>query len=249
MKIILSPSKTQSNIDAQEGLSHPLFYVYTKQIIKEIKNYNKHELSELMIIKDKLLNEAYQVYKEYKVNQKLLTPSIKLYKGVVYDCFNLDELSETELNYLNNHIRIISALYGVLKPFDGVQSYRLDFTMKLKQINLNQFWKDKILTYFKSEDLILDCASHEFSHFLNPLKEKVHHIEFIDNVDGQDKIISYNAKKMRGLMAHYCIKHNVHSIEDIRLFNLEGYSYVSESSTNYISIFKRYTYLESNSLK
>ncbi|HET6784818.1 MAG TPA: YaaA family protein, partial [Erysipelotrichaceae bacterium] len=164
-----------------------------------------------------------------------------LYKGVVYDCFNLNDFSENEINYLNEHVRIISALYGVLKPYDGIQPYRLDFTMKLNNINLNRFWKSKILTYFKKEDFILDCASQEFSHFLKPLKEKVHRIEFIDNVDGQDKVISYNAKKMRGLMAYYCIKNQVNSVEQIRNFYEEDYKYQTHHSDNSVSIFKRFS--------
>jgi hypothetical protein len=249
MKIILSPSKTQSNIEYQEGLKHPLFYTFSKQIIKEIKSYNKNDLSKIMHINDKLLEETYIDYKNYKVNQKELIPSIKLYKGVVYECFKLEEMTIDELDYLNKHIRIISALYGVLEPFDGTLPYRLDFTMRLNQINLNQFWKNKLVTYFKKEDFILDCASHEFSHFLNPLKEKVHRIEFIDQVDGQDKIISYNAKKMRGLMAYYCVKHNVQTIDAIKQFDLNGYQYDASSSNNNYSVFKRYSETESNSLK
>lgn len=249
MKIIISPSKTQSDIEVYKDLEHPKYYTFSKQIIKEIKNYKKDDLSKIMHITDKLLEETFGLYKRYKVNKNELIPAIRLYKGVVYDCFNLNDFSEKEINYLNEHVRIISALYGVLKPYDGIQPYRLDFTMKLININLNRFWKNKILTYFKKEDFILDCASQEFSHFLKPLKEKVHRIEFIDNVDGQDKIISYNAKKMRGLMAYYCIKQNVQSIEQIRLFNLDGYSFDSESSTKQYSVFKRYSISVSNSLK
>jgi len=242
MKIILSPSKTQSNIEVHDDLEHPKYYTFSKQIVKEIKSYKKDDLSKVMHIKDKLLDETYSLYKQFKVNRKELIPAIKLYKGVVYDCFDLDNFNETEIIYLNKHVRIISSLYGVLKPNDGVQSYRLDFTMKLNNINLNAFWKSKILTYFKNEDFILDCASQEFSHFLKPLKEKVHRIEFIDNVDGQDKIISYNAKKMRGLMAYYCIKNQVNSIERIRDFIEDGFTYQSHLSDKSLSIFMRFSH-------
>lgn len=241
MKIILSPSKTQSDIEVYKDLEHPKYYTFSKQIIKEIKNYKKDDLSKIMHITDKLLEETFSLYKRYKVNKNELIPAIRLYKGVVYDCFNLNDFSENEINYLNEHVRIISALYGVLKPYDGIQPYRLDFTMKLNNINLNRFWGNKILTYFKKEDFILDCASQEFSHFLKPLKEKVHRIEFIDNVDGQDKIISYNAKKMRGLMAYYCIKNQVNSVEQIRNFYEEDYKYQTHLSDKSVSIFKRFS--------
>jgi len=242
MKIILSPSKTQSDIEVHKDLEHPKYYTFSKQIIKEIKTYKKDDLAKIMHIKDKLLEETFSLYKKYKVNKNELIPAIRLYKGVVYDCFNLDNFSENEINYLNEHLRIISALYGVLKPYDGVQPYRLDFTMKMDNINLNTFWKNKILKYFKKEDFILDCASQEFSHFLKPLKEKVHRIEFIDNVDGQDKIISYNAKKMRGLMAFYCIKNQVNSIERIRDFDEDGFTYQAHLSDNSLSIFMRFSH-------
>jgi len=241
MKIIISPSKTQSNLVKRDDLETPKFYTYTKKIIKEIRTYKKNELSQIMHLYGKLLDEVYLNFKHLKVNTKELTPSIQLYSGVVYDSLKLDQYNEKELDYLNEHVRIISAMYGVLKPMDGVQLYRLDFTMKLNKINLNAFWKEKILGYFNKDDLILDCASLEFSHFLNPLKEKVHHIEFIDVVNGQEKIISYNAKKLRGMIVDYCIRNQVNSIEQIRNFSKEGYFYQAERSSSINSIFIRYS--------
>ncbi|GEM_PF-142130 len=239
MKIILSPSKTQSTVNQRLGLDHPKYLKYTKEIIRELKQLNKEEISIMMKLKGKLLDETCLMIKNLKLNPKELTPSIQLYTGVVYESLNINDYDDIELNYLNNSVRIISAMYGVLSPMDGIQNYRLDFTMKLKNIHLTQFWKEIILKEFKNEDLILDCASLEFSHFLNPLKEKVHRVEFIDVVDGQEKIISYNAKKLRGLMANYCIRHQVKSIVEIRLFESDGYHFDPISSNQTTSIFKR----------
>lgn len=239
MKILLSPSKTQCTNKQQVGLKHPKYFNHTKEIIRELKLLSMEELSIMMKIKGKLLDETYAIIRNLKLNPKDTTLSIELYTGVVYESLQLNSYTIEELDYLNQNVRIISALYGVLSPMDGIQNYRLDFTMKLKHINLNQFWKEIIVKEFKNEKLILDCASHEFSHFLKPLKEKVHRVEFIDIVDGQEKIISYNAKKLRGLMANYCIKNQVKSIEDIRMFSEEGYHYDSSSSNHLISIFKR----------
>ena len=238
MKIILSPSKTQSK-QYLIGLKHPKMNHQTKEIIKELKSLSKDEVSTIMKLKGKLLDETYHEIKQLKLNPKELTPAIMLYTGVVYESLKMDEYNALELDYLNESVRIISTLYGVLKPMDGVQSYRLDFTMKLRNINLNQFWKDLILNEFKKEKLILDCASTEFSHFLKPLKEKVHRVEFIDIVDGQEKIISYNAKKLRGRMADYCIRHQIKSIQEIQTFEYDGYVYDSNSSNESISYFKR----------
>ena len=212
MKIIVSPSKTQTNIIQLEGLNHPKYHSESRQIMKELKQYRKEELASMMKIKEKLLDETYQKIKEFKLNQTSLTPAIRLYTGVVYDALKLDDYTDDEKLYLNQNVRIISALYGVLSPMDGVQAYRLDFTMKLENMNLHQFWKDRILKVFKQDERILDCASQEFSQFLKPYKEKVHRVEFIDIVDGQEKIISYNAKKLRGLMVDYCIKNQINDV-------------------------------------
>jgi len=239
MKIIISPSKTQSTNKQVIGLKHPKYFNHTKEIIRELKQLSKEEVSTIMKLKGQLLDETYSTLRSLKLSPKELTHSIELYTGVVYESFNLENYSIDEFNYLNQNVRILSALYGVLSPMDGIQNYRLDFTMKLKHINLNQFWKEMIVREFKKDDLILDCASQEFSHFLKPFKEKVHRVEFIDIVDGQEKIISYNAKKLRGLIANYCIKNQVKSIEEIRKFNEEGYIYDSSSSNRSISIFKR----------
>lgn len=241
MKIVLSPSKTQSTNNQRYGLNHPKYIKQTREIIREFKQLSKDEISTMMKLKGKLLDETYLVIRNLKLSPKELTPSLQLYTGVVYESLDINNFNDDELAYLNNSVRIISALYGVLSPMDGVQNYRLDFTMKLKNIQLTQFWKDIILKEFKNEELILDCASHEFSHFLNPLKEKVHRVEFIDVVDGQEKIISYNAKKLRGLMAHYCIRHQVKSIDEVRLFESEGYQFDPTNSNQSISIFKRFT--------
>lgn len=241
MKILLSPSKTQCTNKHIIGLKHPKYFNHTKDIIRDLKILSKEELASIMKLKGPLLDETYLTLRNLKLQPKELTHSIELYTGVVYESFNIEEYTIDELNYLNQNIRIISALYGVLSPMDGIQNYRLDFTMKLKHINLNQFWKEIIIKEFKKDDLILDCASQEFSHFLKPLKEKVHRVEFIDIVDGQEKIISYNAKKLRGLIANYCVKNQVKTVEEIHKFSEEGYSFDSSTSNQSISIFKRYS--------
>ena len=243
MKIIISPSKTQAKNKQVTGLKHPKYFNHTKEIIRELKLLSKEEVSSIMKLKGQLLDETFSTLRNLRLNPKELTPSIELYTGVVYESFNLENYSIDELNYLYQNVRILSALYGVLSPMDGIQNYRLDFTMKLKNINLNQYWKEMIVSEFKKDDLILDCASQEFSHFLKPLKEKVHRVEFIDIVDGQEKIISYNAKKLRGLMAQYCVKNQVQSINQVRLFNEEGYNFDPSSSNQSISVFKRFSIL------
>ena len=237
MKIILSPSKTQNNDIRISGLKHPKYDVQSKEIMRNLKLLSVEEIASVMKLKGRLLDESFNLIQHFKLNQKLLTPAIHLYTGVVYESLSVEEYSESELEYCNQNVRILSALYGVLAPQDGVQAYRLDFTMKLKNLNLNQIWKNKILDYFKHETLILDCASQEFSHFLKPFKEKVHRVEFIDRIDGQDKIISYNAKKLRGLMVDYCIRNNVQTIEEIKRFDCEGYVYDTEQSNHLISVF------------
>ena len=239
MKIIVSPSKTQTNIIQLEGLNHPKYHSESRQIMKELKQYRKEELASMMKIKEKLLDETYQKIKEFKLNQTSLTPAIRLYTGVVYDALKLDDYTDDEKLYLNQNVRIISALYGVLSPMDGVQAYRLDFTMKLENMNLHQFWKDRILKVFKQDERILDCASQEFSQFLKPYKEKVHRVEFIDIVDGQEKIISYNAKKLRGLMVDYCIKNQINDVRRLKDFCEEGYFFQSDKSDSTKSVFMR----------
>ena len=241
MKIILSPSKTQSNNNLKEALDHPKFYTDTKHLLRIIKTYRKDELAQMMRLKEKLLDEAFESIHNFKVNNTHLTPAIQLYTGVVYKSIDINQYNEQELEYLNDKIRIMSALYGVLSPMDGTQVYRLDFTMKLKELSLVHFWKCKIVEYFKDEELIIDCASLEFSQLLSPLKEKVHRIEFIDCVDGQEKIISYNAKKLRGLMVNYCITHQVEQRDELKAFCEEGYLFQAHRSDASKSIFIRYS--------
>ena len=119
MKIIVSPSKTQTNIIQLEGLDHPKYHSESRQIIKELKQYRKEELASIMKIKGQLLDQTYHDIKNLKLNQTSLTPAIRLYTGVVYDALKLDDYTVEEKLYLNQNVRIISALYGVLSPMDG----------------------------------------------------------------------------------------------------------------------------------
>ena len=159
-----------------------------------------------MKIKGKTLEQTYELYQNFDPFTSPRQSAIHLYTGVVFEGLELSSYTPDQIKYLNEHVRILSAMYGVLKPSDCIYPYRLDFTMRFKDLNLMRYWREAILEEFKDEDVIIDLASQEFSQFLKPLKEKVHRVEFVDVIKGKEKVISFKAKQMRGLMLDYLIK-------------------------------------------
>ncbi|MDY0023998.1 MAG: YaaA family protein [Candidatus Izemoplasmatales bacterium] len=225
MKIIISPSKTQNfNFDNQ-GKSELKLKKETKLLFSKLKSLSKEELSYSLKIKKKLLDETYSLYQlEHKV--KPVSKAIDSYSGVVFEQLSLSDYNSSQINYLNNHLNILSAIYGTLSPEDLIYPYRLDMTNKISDINLYNFWQEDIDKHFSQEDVIINLASNEFSRMLKNHSEKIINIDFFEkDKDGKLKIISYNAKKARGQMLDFLIRNKIENIELIKQYSLNGYKY------------------------
>ena len=225
MKIIISPSKTQNfNFDNQ-GKSELKLKKETKLLFSKLKSLSKEELSYCLKIKKKLLDETYSLYQlEHK--EKPVGKAIDSYSGVVFEQLSLSDYNSSQINYLNNHLNILSAIYGTLSPEDLIYPYRLDMTNKISDINLYNFWQEDIDKHFSQEDVIINLASNEFSRMLKNHSEKIINIDFFEkDKDGKLKIISFNAKKARGQMLDFLIRNKIENIELIKEYSLNGYKY------------------------
>lgn len=205
MKIILSPAKTISK--TCERFSFGLnFLEKTNEILKNVP--------EVLISKD-------------------YCKAFYMYDGMCYKNIKREEFDECDLEYIKEHLIIISALYGVLKPFDLINPYRLDFLMKTKMGNLYKFWEDEIAKeVLKDENLIINLASDEFSKVIKKYitDEKFLDFEFFENTDGKLKKHSTISKKARGMMLNFMTKNKIENIEEIKQFNKEGYKFSEEMS-------------------
>lgn len=218
MKIIISPAKVQNGQLIFNYEFKPInFEPETHMLNNCLKDYSKNDISKLMKIKNKLLDSTYEAIQ----NDFARNHAINLYNGIVYKeiCTNLYD--PIQLEYMNNHLRILSALYGVLEPLTGIKPYRLDMTMKPNQINLYEYWKPSITEYFKDE-LIINLASVEYSKMLNLPMINIH---FKERIDDAYKIVTVRAKKARGLMVDYLITHTISDLEDIKSFSEADYQF------------------------
>jgi cytoplasmic iron level regulating protein YaaA (DUF328/UPF0246 family) len=242
MKIIISPSKTQNVklIDLPSTKTVSLS-PKTKNLFSILKKMEKEELGNILKIKGKLLDETFLIYQKKQLNEQAV-PAIGCYQGVVFEQLQLENYSAKSWQYLNEHLRILSAMYGVLKPDTLIYPYRLDMTIKLPQINLYDFWKKTIVDEFNNEDFIINLASLEFSRMIQISKVKLINIDFYDeNTDSSLKIISYNAKKARGKMVNYLIMNQIYSLDEIKTFKEDGYFFSESKSTQDNLVFiKRY---------
>lgn len=230
MKIIISPAKVQNGQHIFKYEFKPINFENETHILNSyLKDYSKNGISKLMKIKNKLLDSTYEVIH----NDLTENHAINLYNGIVYKEINTNLYDDIQLEYMNNHLRILSALYGVLEPLTGIKPYRLDMTMKPNQINLYDYWKSSITEYFKDE-LIINLASVEYSKTLNLPMINIH---FKERIDDTYKIVTVRAKKARGLMVDYLITHTISDLEDIKSFSEAGYQFNKNLSDNMNYVF------------
>ena len=206
-----------------------------------------------MGLSDKLASLNYDRYQSWTASKKASVdskPSMLVFKGDVYQGLQAEDLTNRELDFAQKHIRILSGLYGILRPLDLMKPYRLEMGTKLETSegkNLYEFWGNKIqknvLEDLKKQksDLLINLASKEYFSVLGKMPEDVNVVSptFKDYKNGKYKIISFYAKKARGLMARWIIQNKVKDFEDLANFNVDGYKYSKAESTATTPVFLR----------
>lgn len=254
MLIILSPAKSL-DISKQElckSWHQPHFQQEAKALMGVLKKMSPKELSKLMKISPKLANLNWTRFKEWKLPS---TPqnskqAIFCFKGDVYTGLNALTLTPSEINFAQDHLRILSGLYGSLSPLDLIQPYRLEMGSKLKLDkwgNLYEFWGDSITNvlndYISSKNLkyLINLASHEYFKVIHPDKINARIITpvFKEYRNGQYKFFNVFGKKARGLMTRFIIQNKITKPKKMKLFDLEGYSYNEPMSNGNEWIFTR----------
>lgn len=243
---IIAPAKSmnESKKIATDLYTKPVFIKEANTLIKELKKYDPTELSSLMRISDKLSELNIVRYHKWKSDHNIdnSKQAIAYYDGEVYKQINSEKLSSDELKFMQQHLRILSGLYGVVRPLDIIQPYRLEMGIKLKNNksnNLYDFWRDKITEYLNEEiknqrdKSLINLSSKEYSQVvdINNFNGKIVNIIFKEYRNGTYKIIPFNAKRARGLMVRYITENYIDNREGIKDFDY-GYSYSEELSTD-----------------
>ena len=252
MKIVLSPAKSLNfeKVLPTEKYSEAIFLKESLQVNQVLKQKSPAALSELMTISDKLADLNWQRNQDWKIPFTLenARPAIFAFDGDVYTGLDAYSIPIEKLDILQGSVRILSGLYGLLKPLDLMQAYRLEMGTKLpinESKNLYEFWKPIISKSLNKElqegELFVNLASNEYFSAVDvkALKVPVVTPEFKDYKDGKLKIISFFAKKARGLMVRYIIDTNAETIEDLKGFNYEGYQFDANLSKGNQLVFTR----------
>jgi len=243
MKIIISPAKSLNFEDKVKTAinSKPLFHNDAIKINSELKKESIESLCDLMGISSKLGELNWTRNQDFTKDSNYSKQAIFAFNGDVYDGLDINSIDNDKHQLVNNVIRILSGLYGILKPFDHIKPYRLEMGTKFS-INGNKdlydFWKSKVTNQLKSElaedELIVNLASNEYFSVINSKKvsNKIISPQFKDYKNGNLKIISFYAKKARGLMSRFIIDNNVKSVNEILSFDSGGYSYSKKDTTD-----------------
>lgn len=254
MLIVLSPAKTLDfqTKDKVNTYTLPRLTDESVKLIEVCRKLSPVAISELMKVSDKIASLNAVRFAQWSVDHNLTNSkaAVLAFKGDVYTGLQAENCSEDELNWAQDHLRILSGLYGLLKPLDLMQPYRLEMGSKLsnsKGANLYQFWGDIITNELnqaienQGDDKLINLASNEYFKSVNLKKLNAQVITpvFKDLKNGQYKIISFYAKKARGLMARYIIDNKLTDINKLTEFDYAGYYYCEAESNAKEWVFKR----------
>lgn len=254
MKLVISPAKTLDFESAPVTKTHsnPSFLANSQQLIDQLKELSQADVASLMKLSDKLaaLNVARFGSWEPPFTPENAKQAILAFKGDVYTGLDAEHFSEDDFSFAQDHMRILSGLYGLLKPLDLIQPYRLEMGTKFANSrgkNLYEFW-DMLLTDTlnkefsnEKEPVLINLASNEYFKAIKvkSLQAEIITPVFKDWKNGQYKMISFYAKKARGLMAAYIIKNRLKDPEQLKCFDSEGYYFSQEQSTGNEWVFLR----------
>ena len=252
MKIVVSPAKSlnfESPLPIQ-NYTESLFLKDAETIQKTLKKKKPKQLMELMDISEKLADLNWERNQNWSLpfTPENARPAVFAFDGDVYTGLDAYTIPTDKFPVLEDKLRILSGLYGILKPLDLMQPYRLEMGTSLPigtKKNLYEFWKKKVTSSLNSElqkdELFINLASNEYFSAVDTKTLKVPVItpEFKDYKDGKLKMISFFAKKARGLMVRYIIDTNAETIEDLKQFNYDGYAFDANLSKGTTLVFTR----------
>lgn len=245
MKIILSPAKKQVITKEINPWNDPTYLDEAEKLMNILKSFGEEPVRNLLHISEKLGVKNWEAIEKWNRVLTYGSPALFTYIGEVYNSLNPKDLTEEDLEFANDHLRILSGLYGVLKPMDSIMPHRLDVADSLKvdgDLSLYNFWKPKLTEYFKREtegdDFLLNLASLEYSSSidLKNLDLDIITPEFKECKNGKLKVVTIWAKKMRGFFTREVIKGRITTREELKNITLPGYKLDSISNGSYLYI-------------
>ena len=254
MLTILSPAKTLDETPPQLGsdFTTPEFLEQSVKLVSKLNRLSRKKIQSLMNLSDNLARLNQKRYTDFKTPFTLenAKQNVTMFNGDVYEGVAVDDFSREDFIFAQNHLRILSGLYGVLRPLDLIQPYRLEMGTKLsigRRRDLYGFWEDRVTEHLnkalseQGDDILINLASNEYSKVVNIKKIKGRIIApvFKEERDESFTLISFFAKKARGQLARYIIKNKLRSVDEIKDFDIDGYGLNPGLSTENQPVFTR----------
>ncbi len=253
MIIVISPSKTLDfSPNSFQIHTQPRQLEHSQELIETAKQLSLNELADLMKISEKLSQLNWQRYQDFQQPFTLdnSKQALLAFKGDVYGGIDSGNYTEEDFAFAQKHLRILSGLYGALRPLDLIQPYRLEMGARLQNKrgkNLYEFWGTQVTELLNQDfendpmPLLINLASNEYNKVIKPkaLKSKLLTLSFKENKAGIFKIIGIHAKRARGLMTDFIIKNRITDAERIKAFNNENYVYNESLSSQQEWVFSR----------
>jgi len=243
MLTVLSPAKALDMAPVGHTPSRPIFEDEANRLARTARNLPKKDLKALMGLSDNLATLNRDRYREFleEPTEDVVKPAVFAFNGDTYQGLEARTLSEDALRYAQDHLRILSGLYGLLRPLDAIQAHRLEMGSRLKTRrgnNLYDFWGDRIATALTRQakdqgtDTLINCASVEYFTAADrpALGLRVVTPVFLENRDGKTKTVSFYAKRARGAMARFVMENRIEDTEGLTGFDLGGYRHDPELS-------------------
>lgn len=242
MKILLSPTKTLQFLPQLENVDSYVLHFFNEAsaLMKVLETFNTEEVIHLFSVSPKLAKECYAWHVDWIANHENkvnLFSAITMFSGEVYKSFDFASLSTDELARANEQIVILSGLYGALRPFDLIAPYRLEMKTKYAWNNqcssLYQFWGDRQTDLLNSNPVLINLASAEYFSVLNKnkLTSRIITPVFMEKYQGKHRVVMMHAKQARGKMARYLIQNKLDEVTSLKLYNLDGYQYDDNNSS------------------
>ncbi len=254
MLIVISPAKTldYETPPVTKGHTKPAMLKQSQQLIDSLRNYSALDLAELMKLSMKLAELNFDRYHDWQTpfTTKNAKQAVLAMKGDVYTGLDAESLSEEDLQFAQSHLRILSGLYGVLKPLDLMQPYRLEMGTKLPNEqgkDLYAFWGESITQAInkalkaQGDDVLINLASNEYYKSIKPklIKGRIITPQFKQKKNGSYRMIGVFAKRARGLMSRYIIENQLTDPEEIKKFKTDGYRFSKQQSKDDQWVFVR----------
>lgn len=254
MLALISPAKTLDYETAlpSSNFTQPRLLDQSEQLIEVCRELSASQLANLMSVSEKIAQLNVARFQDWQTEFDFANArqAIFAFKGDVYTGLDAYALNDSQLDFAQQHLRMLSGLYGLLRPLDLMMPYRLEMGTKLQNprgSNLYEFWGKRITDLIQQDlqhtnsQILLNLASDEYYKAVkeSALDAQIIKPVFLDQKNGKYKVISFYAKKARGLMARFVIEQQIQQVEDLKAFNSEGYYFDAENSNAKELVFKR----------